>query len=313
MKLKELEDKVKENQKLKESVENEKELWKNKAKNLERSSAMNKPSLLSQYNKKWTTPTKQEITDMNLIPRNTETLNRNNLNRYNENNSNEKLNKFSASPNKPAYASKGIKFESNFNSAGFNNNPMNNTMNNNNDLKPRISYNINPFPNNNNPYAERNLKDNNENNNFNNIKNQGNYGIAIPVEDKKDILNDSNNSNENDNDNDDDNNSNGSLVCNVTIDNNENENDNDIRIPYNSKGGKSNKNKYDKYISDDEEESDNNFNNEENFNNSFNSESDGDGENENKRIDPRKIFNKKVIVQEINSDVENLSQKYLKG
>lgn len=49
MKLKELEQKVQENQKLKESLDNEKELWKNKANNLKRNSATKKPELLSNF------------------------------------------------------------------------------------------------------------------------------------------------------------------------------------------------------------------------------------------------------------------------
>ncbi len=49
IKLKELEQKVQENQKLKESVDNEAELWKNKANNLKRNSATKKPELINKY------------------------------------------------------------------------------------------------------------------------------------------------------------------------------------------------------------------------------------------------------------------------
>lgn len=45
-----MEQKVQENQKLKESVDNEKELWKNKANNLKRNSATQKPEFLHKYN-----------------------------------------------------------------------------------------------------------------------------------------------------------------------------------------------------------------------------------------------------------------------
>jgi hypothetical protein len=73
LKIKELEEKVKENQRIKVILENEKVLWRNKAKNLERSSVINRPELLSQYNKKFNSPTKKELNQSNLIQRKTKT------------------------------------------------------------------------------------------------------------------------------------------------------------------------------------------------------------------------------------------------
>lgn len=58
MKIKELEQKVLENQKIKESLDNEKELWKNKANNLKRNSATQKPELLSNF-KNYPSPDKK--------------------------------------------------------------------------------------------------------------------------------------------------------------------------------------------------------------------------------------------------------------
>jgi len=58
MKIKELEQKVLENQKIKESLDNEKELWKNKANNLKRNSATKKPELLSNF-KNYPSPDKK--------------------------------------------------------------------------------------------------------------------------------------------------------------------------------------------------------------------------------------------------------------
>ena len=218
MKIKELEDKVKQNQKLKETVNNEKELWKNKANNFARSSASNKPELLSQYNKKWTTPTKQEINDMNAIPRKTEAGNKINY------------------PKHPVKDIPSAKKESDYHSNSVTSNfSINKGGKKESENRPRVSMNVNPYPNNNNPYAEK-TKD-------------------IYIEDNPQGIN-----------------NNTSIILDE-----ENKPDN------HSSGRKS----FRSEVSEDE--------------NSYEEAED--------RLDARKIKNKKFIVYDINSDVENLSQK----
>jgi hypothetical protein len=258
MKLKELEEKVKENQKLKESVENEKELWKNKAKNLERSSALNKPELLSEYNKKWLTPTKQELHEMDLTPRKTETFNKINYPIYDILNNDKNL-----------YTKTEVNLNNN-NTAYYNIEKSPSKEINISNNGQRVSTNVNPYSKNysNNPYKEKSeaqvpIKETfvEEKYNPQEVKIIDNHLLNIS---KADIYEKNNN----------------------YINNNNNDCESEIQVI------KRVRSKASAPVS------------------ASNSEDENSDEEEPKnRIDARKLKNKKVIVEDISSDVENLSQK----